>query len=320
MGSLTEWASSAPGAQFWFVSGLFALFAAVGVAATVTGYRRARIILDIPTARVRSAPQGYVELQGRARANSDPVVRGPLTLRPCVWYDYKVERRRRSGKKTSWQTVRSHCCEESFLLDDGTGRCVIFPEGAAVTPEVDDVWYGNSEIPDRPPAGKSRARSLGGIRVEVSGLGVTRGEYRYTEKRIHDGDALYAMGWFSTVNPGDELPLARETREAIAELKANRRALLQRFDSDHNGEIDIEEWQAARDVVQQEVLAARVLRSAGGVAVSTLMKPPDRRQPYLLSTRPEGELVRHYRTMAWVGGFFVVVFGTLLAWIGNARF
>ena len=311
MRGIVEWVSDASNVEFWGTIGVFVIFALAGLVAALIGFRRARTILDVPTARVRSAPQGYVELQGTAHANRDALVCAPLTGRACLWYDYKVERKQRSGKKTTWRTVRKGRCNESFLIRDGTGQCVIFPEGAAITPESTECWYGNSEWPDTQPQAGVQSDKPGGFSIAVAGFEFGARRYRYTEKRIHDGDPLYSIGWFKTVNPGDEMTLIEETRAALGDLKQDRPSMLKRFDANSDGDINIEEWDAARKTVQREVIAARSKRSATEEAVHTMTKPSQRRQPYLLSTRPEAQLVRYYRTMSALGGVLVVGFGIL---------
>ena len=55
----------------------------------------ARVIEDTPTSRVRSAAQGYVELEGRARPLAGTLNLAPMTQRDCVWWRYRVQHRRR---------------------------------------------------------------------------------------------------------------------------------------------------------------------------------------------------------------------------------
>jgi len=145
------------------------------------------------------------------------------------------------------------------------------------------------------------AAQRGGLRAVFR-----KDRYRYTEERIHDGNLLYAIGWSKTINPGDEITLAQETRQALSAVKADRLSLLQRFDEDGDGQIDHGEWEAARSAVARDVLAARAARSASGTGVHTMVKPRDRRQPFLLSTKPQRHLARHYRLASWVFGFAAV--------------
>ena len=71
----------------------------------------ARMLEDTPTSRIRSAAQGYVELAGRCGALSGTTNLAPLTQRPCVWWQYRVQRRTgstsRGNQRTKWQTVNS---------------------------------------------------------------------------------------------------------------------------------------------------------------------------------------------------------------------
>src|SRR5690606_16652826 len=105
--------------------------AAGGLALMARQLRRARLIEDTPTSRIRSAPQGYVELTGFARevAAADTPLRGPLTGKPCVWFRYRIERYQR-GKRSGWHPVESGASAQWFELDDGSGRCWIDPAGA----------------------------------------------------------------------------------------------------------------------------------------------------------------------------------------------
>jgi hypothetical protein len=65
-------------------------------------FRRARALADTDTARIRSAPQGYVELKGRAGLmDGDPII-APLSGLPCCWYRYRIERKTSDGK---WKII-----------------------------------------------------------------------------------------------------------------------------------------------------------------------------------------------------------------------
>src|SRR6266568_3390576 len=110
-------------------------------------WRRNRIIEDTPTSRVRSAAQGYVELSGRGILPADSKNKGPLTGMPCTWWRYKIEERGYSRRSPAWATVDSDTSCEPFLLDDGTGQCLIDPRGADVFPGATNVWYGPGPWP-----------------------------------------------------------------------------------------------------------------------------------------------------------------------------
>ena len=189
-------------AEQWFWLGLTIVASIVGFYLAFRWMARARIIEDTPTARIRSAHQGYVELTGQAQLIDGPPIIAPLTSTPCCWYQYKIEKK---GHK-HWRTLESDTSDELFLLDDETGRCVIDPEGAEVTPSERSVWYGTSRYPqERSPASQKVEHppllKIAKMLNTDMGLG---GRYRYTEERIFAGDTLYALGHFKTQDELDQ--------------------------------------------------------------------------------------------------------------------
>ncbi len=302
-----SWAAGIDAAEFWSMGGFSGGIALVSIVALVVCRRRAQAILDTPTARVRSAPQGYVELRGQARADGPDLLRAPLTGRRCLWYRYTVQHLEKRQDRETWVTVREGTSEERFLLVDATGQCVIFPAGAVVSVTRADRWSGETEQPTGAPR-------RGATRPMLDSLGAGH-RYRYSEERIHDGNRLYAIGWFRSVNAGDESPLARETREALSAAKSDGDALRRRFDRDGDGAVDLEEWQRARAVIADDVIAARARRSATGHVVHSLVKPPERRQPFLLSTKPQRELARQYVIGSWACGLLAATFSLTTAFL-----
>lgn len=86
---------------------LFALIltgAGAGLYGALCFSRRAWRLADTPIARIRPAPQGYVELYGRARLLPGPPILAPLSSLPCAWYRYQIEERSSGGR---WWLVES---------------------------------------------------------------------------------------------------------------------------------------------------------------------------------------------------------------------
>src|SRR5688500_10249306 len=77
-----------------------AAMAIVSFFAWMASYRRFRQVHDVPTSRVASAAQGYVELLGRAAQIANAPIVSPLTSLPCCWYRYQIDRRTSDNK---WQ-------------------------------------------------------------------------------------------------------------------------------------------------------------------------------------------------------------------------
>ena len=99
---------------------IIVLGAAVG---WLAASRRYHLIVDTPTSRIASAAQGYVELQGYCQLHPGSPPLGFRSGPPCVWYRYNV---RRVGDSSSRLLDRGQS-DETFLLDDGSGQCIVDP-------------------------------------------------------------------------------------------------------------------------------------------------------------------------------------------------
>lgn len=264
---------------------LFGLLIAVlgGIGLLASGFAliaRARLIEDTPISLIRSAAQGYVELNGHARLLPGPPIVSPLSDTPCAWWSYRVQERNRNGKN-EWRTIEEETSGELFLLSDSTGDCIIDPDNASVTPTISRSWGGPVQRPHRPPDGAGW---------------LSFGSFRYSEKLILIGDPLYVTGWFHTQTAILELNESRDVSELMAEWKRNKSALLKRFDSNGDGEIDQQEWEAARRVAVEQVRAQQVKETLSP-DLNILSRPPDRR-PFILSTLTQKSLTRRYRFWA----------------------
>jgi hypothetical protein len=288
-------------------AGFWLLVLGVGAAGGLwAGYRAlhlSRLLQDTPTSRIRSAAQGYVELAGR----SEPLVGtenlAPLTLRPCVWWSYRIEQRTGSASgspgraRAKWRVVQSGSSGQPFLLDDGTGQCLVNPQGAQVLATESTSWWGDTPWPAGPPGSGARA-----------GFGSER-EYRYTERRIYAHERVVALGEFRSLDAVGESTAEEQVADLLREWKQDQVALAQRFDRDGDGEVGLAEWEAAHAQARREVAQRRSERPASS-ALLVLARPRDGRT-FLLSAIAEADLVRRYRRRAALG--FGLVFGAAIA-------
>src|SRR5579871_4099491 len=84
---------SIPLFNFLIWMGILSLFALYFFYQWYKNLKFGRVIADTPTAKIRSAAQGYVELLGQGhRLNGEPSF-APLSKLPCIWYRYAIERR-----------------------------------------------------------------------------------------------------------------------------------------------------------------------------------------------------------------------------------
>ncbi len=303
-------------AEFW---GFLLAAAGVSIAAFYFAFRyfvRKRIIEDTPTAKIRSAHQGYLELTGTALKMEGEQLVAPLTSTPCCWYRFSIEKK---GDK-NWHTVESDTSDSLFQIKDDTGLCHIDPEGADVTPTDKSVWYGHQRYPNNRHPGTQRptiglAKLAAVLTTEIS----TGGRYRYTEEHIYDGDPLYAIGLFKTVDyEAERQNHTEETRALLRQWKQDRAWLLKRFDLNQDGQIDTAEWELARKAAKKQIdFEHQALQQNPEIHLMTVSDSA--RHPFLLSTLPQFDLVKRYRLKTAVAITIFFAAGMIAVWMLNTR-
>jgi hypothetical protein len=297
-------------AEYWIILLLVCVATIGAFYYAFRNWRRARIIEDAPTAKIHSAHQGYVELEGDGRLmDGDPII-APLTNNPCLWFRYKIERKEQhrtsEGTTTSWSTVREAASDNLFYLRDETGRCVIDPDGAEVTTDDKLVWYGDTSWPQDAPLLGSGAKFF------------SDGRFRYTEWLVLQNQPLYVIGEFKTMSPATSYSVTEITRDLIRTWKQDQTQMLERFDIDKDGHIDQEEWELVRKSAKMHA-QKEYQEQAKEPDIHIIAKPEDSHHPFLLSVYPQEHLTRRYRIRAgWsLAGFFLV--GSAAAWLLQFR-
>lgn len=254
------------------------LMALVSLFAWYSTLHRLRLVTGTPTSTVASAAQGYVELQGAGRPYGDVPLISKLRGLPCLWYRYRVEEK--DGDK--WRTIDSGEVSEPFLLDDGSGTCVVDPSGAEIHTRHKDSW--------------------------------TSDPYRYTEWKLISNDQLYALGQFRTAGGStSEQTQGDVVKQVLQEWKADMPGLRARFDLDNDGQFDEREWLLARKAAQREAeRRLKALRTEPDI--NFLVRPQDGRL-FLLSNYDEETLSRRYLLWAWA--HVIIMLGALAgaAWV-----
>jgi hypothetical protein len=248
------------------------IMAAISIMAWLSALYRLRAIRDTPTSKIASAAQGYVELVGLGHPFGEALL-GKLSLLPCLWYRYKIEKRE-SGNK--WKTMDNGESDDSFILRDSTGECVVDPEQAEILTRHRDQWHD--------------------------------GNYRYTEWKLIEHDSLYVIGQFRTQGGGSlEFNTREELGALLADWKKDMPTLLKRYDLDNNGTLDMREWMLARSAAKREV--SKMMREEQAQPDINIISRPRQGELFLISNLDQDKLSRRYLLWSWA--HLAIFFGSL---------
>ena len=291
-------------AEYWIVLSLVAVATPVAFYFAWRNWRRARIIEDAATAKIRSAHQGYLELEGDGQLMDGEPIIAPLTNHACLWYRYKIERKEvshsKDGDTTRWVTEREQTSDNLFHLVDDTGKCIVDPDGAEISTDEKVVWYGDSAWPQNSP-------------LHSGGSMFSSDRYRYSEWLVLPGQPLYVIGQFKTVAPAQLYKTSEITRDLIRDWKKNQAQMLERFDVNKDGEIDEDEWLLVRKSAKMHA-QAEFRQRAKQPDIHIIAKPEDDKHPFILSIYPQDQLTKRFRLRAYLflAGFFAA--GSVAAW------
>jgi len=263
--------------QGWLIC--LAIVAVISIIAWQSALRKLRFIRDTPTSKIASAAQGYVELYGRGRAFGETPLTGKLSLLPCLWYRYKIERQ---DSENDWKTIDSGESDDSFILRDDTGECIVDIEQAEILTQHRDQWHKSGQ--------------------------------RYTEWRLIEQDRLYVIGQFRTQGGSTlEFNSREELNALLAEWKKDMPTLHARFDLDKNGTLDMNEWMLARSAAKREV--AKIMRETQAIPDTHIICQPQDGKLFLVSNLKPDDLSRRF--LFWIWAHLVIFFSALggIGWI-----
>jgi hypothetical protein len=280
---LHDWVSHLGPIHYWTLTAAMTV-ALLGLAAfTFRRLQLLRLMEDTPTSRVRSAAQGFVELEGRVEPAREPLT-SPLRAIPCVWWSYRIEELD-PGARAAGPAEEAGRSRECFLIRDGTGACVVDPDRAHIVGVQTETWM--------------------------------KGTQRMQESVIRLGQKLYALGLFRTPEDHAEKAERREVGVLISEWQLNRIELARRFDANRDGQMDATEWDAA----WQAATAQIGQRRAGQDPLPdlhVLCDPADRR-PFVLSVLGERRLTGQAWFQSITGLLAAMLVGVFLLWFLSVR-
>ena len=246
--------------------------------ASIFNYWRLLKITEAPISTIAAAAQGYVELFGKA--STDKPLKTPYQDIPCVWYRSSAYANRENDDDKvadllSMMPLEYTESKTVFTLDDGTAHCKVDPQGAEVIYFEARTWRKN--------------------------------DHRYVEEYLPVGKPLYVIGNLDTRKELlDEAALNRAVGTKLADWKTRPQQLLNRYDLNLNGQIDMDEWDLARRDAINEVKAEHAMQTKLSNINDddfTLSKPAGKL--FLISAKSPKQLRANYKM--WVAAHLGVL-------------
>lgn len=184
-----------------------------------------RLVENTPTSKIRSLAMGLVEIKGSARRQF--ALYSPMTNIACVYY--RLTRYKRNQKNQWVVSSITSSGHVPFWVEDETGRVSVDPSGAKI------------QVSQSQDSLSTSGTALGGFITD---------DEKWREELIYDGALIYVLGKARVKTN----PMTRQQRRAAALRVLKQDSVKMRaFDRDGDGKIDAEEWQAARDSIEQQL-------------------------------------------------------------------
>lgn len=238
--------------------------------------RRSKAYALEATSRIATAAQGYVELQGHGSPSvGGSICVSPITRRPCIWYRTTLYRRSLLGR--DWNLTDEGECLESFVLDDGSGTCVVYPQDAEI--------------------------------VGMTNITTEQGNERWIEELLLPHARLTVLGELQTDGGGaPDNSEEQAVGDLLVQWKSDPKSLLQRFDLNRDGVIDLKEWELARKLAQGTVRRQRA-NTPPAPTVNTLRAPASGAL-FLISTYSPQQARWYF--LAWGGLHLLLAVGAMV--------
>jgi hypothetical protein len=170
-----------------------------------------RTLRKIPVTRVRDAVPGRMaRVIGRLKPAAGPLLRAPLSGKPCGYYQVVAEELRPSGNAEGWVQVayEEQWCD--FCIDDGTGRVLVRMLRSQISADLEEASFSD---PTMPPNSVQEGFLR---RHQVTGQsdGKPRARLRYLESLFELDEDVTAYGVIRFETAGEGLAGVRVVLDA----------------------------------------------------------------------------------------------------------
>lgn len=277
--------------------------------------RRKRKIEDIPTSTVRGLAMGLVELIGTAKKKN--AVTSPLTKIECTFYRYTVERYHHSRRSGHWVAIaKGDSYATPLWLDDGTGKALIFPQGAELIMPVNFEFTTGFGV--NLPANLEEFLRNNNIK---HGTFFNSSKMRFREWHIFEGEKIYVMGTAAASSVEVDLMEAHKNNLIfrLEALKQNSEKMAG-VDVDKDGKISVEEWDAAVKKAEQDLLEEELKAAPLQGQLDAVVSKGNSKEVFIISNYSQKLLIQNLTWQAISGVFGGAALSILMLGILLSRF
>jgi len=187
--------------RFLILSGIGALTGPFLFLKGFKNFQKRQLILNTPTAKIRSMAIGLVEVNGVVESRS--LVTAPFSGRTCTYWQVDVAVRVRNG----WNVVHTNSSGNPFFLRDETGLAVVYPRGAdcRLNHGVEETCFGLN-LPEMYAAYLAESNVKMRFMWRLYTL-------RFRERLMEEGQRVYVLG---TAVPKPMVHVVSEAEELAA--------------------------------------------------------------------------------------------------------
>jgi hypothetical protein len=285
-----------------------AVGAVMGVVWFYKGFKELKIkrtIQNIPTSKINTGAVGTdVEIKGNIIAEKERMVTAPISGQQCAIYHIEIQVERRRKNHTYWVTIDQLYSHEGFYVDDASGAtALVLVDGAKINREgkTNDYYFSSSDIDEIPDLLR---KSLTTNKHQLKKFKFKKTSWLFSEKyRLLEwyfmpNEEVYVLGHAESGLRLEKIkkPKFKYFLKAKKAIQKDKK-LKTRYDTNSDGTLDHDELERGAKILAQRLSDKYSKEKLEELIPKTkLIFKKKKPHPFVISNRPEGELVEHMGT------------------------
>ena len=228
----------------------------------------------------------------------------PISGHPCALYHIEIQVERRRKNSTYWATVDQYFSHKGFYVDDQSGSTArVLVDGAQINRKgKTDKYYFNSSNMESIPA--PLRTSLTANRHKLKSFKIKKtswlfsAKYRILEWHFKPNEEVYVLGHAESGLRFEKMkkPKMKYFLKAKKAIQTNEK-LKDRYDINRDGTLDHGELERGAQMLAQRLSDKHQEdEPVESIPKTKLIFKKKKPHPFIISNRPEGELVQNMGT------------------------